>query len=131
MDDATAGGLLAFPGAAAALKDTPRHSRTAAGRRESVAEHARRLPLAALAVGPRFPGLDIGRVVALCLVHDLGEAISGDAPAPAPLTALRDEYAAGRTPEAKLAKAPDKIETVDRRNLGSDPPDFDHGFDAA
>jgi putative hydrolase of HD superfamily len=157
MDTESAAGFLAFLKAAAALKDTPRCSWTAAGRRESAAEHSWRLALAALALEPRFPGLDIGRVVGLCLVHDLGEAISGDTPAPlqapddgriareradfaaviapldaetrARLSALWEEYAAGLTPEASLAKALDKIETVDQHNLGANPPGFDHGFD--
>jgi putative hydrolase of HD superfamily len=159
MDENAAAGLLAFLKAAAALKDTPRCSWTPAGRRESAAEHSWRLALAALAVGPHFPGLDIGRVIALCLVHDLGEAISGDTPAPlqnpddgrlareradfaavvapldpparALLSAFWDEYAAGQTPEARLVKALDKIETVDQHNLGANPPGFDHGFDVA
>jgi putative hydrolase of HD superfamily len=159
MDAESAAGFLAFLKAAAALKDTPRFSWTAAGRRESAAEHSWRLALAALALGPRFPALDIGRVVGLCLVHDLGEAISGDTPAPlqasddgriareradfaevvAPLDAtarallssLWEEYAAGLTPEARLAKALDKIETVDQHNLGANPTGFDHGFDVA
>jgi putative hydrolase of HD superfamily len=122
-----------------------------------VAEHSWRLALAALALEPQFPGLDIGRVIRLCLVHDLGEAISGDTPAPlqtpddgriareradfatviapldapaqAALSSLWDEYAAGETLEARLAKALDKIETVDQHNLGANPPGFDHGFD--
>jgi putative hydrolase of HD superfamily len=159
MDEATAAGFLAFLKAAAALKDTPRCSWTADGRRESVAEHSWRLALSALALAPRFPGLDMGRVIGLCLVHDLGEAISGDIPAPlqtpddgrlareradfaaviapldpaaqAPLSALWEEYAAGLTPEARLARALDKIETVDQHNLGANPPGFDHGFDIA
>lgn len=159
MEAESAVGFLAFLKAAAALKDTPRFSWTAAGRRESAAEHSWRLALAALALGPRFPALDIGRVIGLCLVHDLGEAISGDTPAPlqtpddgriareradfaeviapldatarALLSALWEEYAAGITPEARLAKALDKIETVDQHNVGANPTGFDHGFDVA
>lgn len=159
MDAESAAGFLAFLEAAAALKDTPRCSWTAAGRRESAAEHSWRLALAAIALGPRFPGLDIGRVIGLCLVHDLGEAISGDTPAPlqapddgriareradfaaviapldaearARLSSLWEEYAAGLTPEARLAKALDKIETVDQHNIGANPAGFDHGFDVA
>lgn len=153
-------GLRAFLKAAAALKDHTRNSWTGGGRRESVAEHSWRVALLALAlreVAPdAFAGADPGRVLALCLIHDLGEALSGDipeaskpdraaktareradlaillAPAPAPvraaITALWEEHEAGETPEARLSRALDKLETVMQHAEGANPPGFDYGF---
>jgi putative hydrolase of HD superfamily len=158
-DDARADddrGLLAFIEAAGALKDTLRSGRTAGGRVESVAEHSWRLALLALIVGRDDPDLDLVRVLGLCLVHDLGEAIHGDVPAihqdadphraererrdfrtlvtPLPdavktyLIALHDEYDAAQTPEARLVKALDKLETLIHHTEGANGPDFDYGF---
>ena len=31
---------------------------------------------------PEFPGVDFAKLVKICLVHDLGEAVGGDVPAP-------------------------------------------------
>ena len=92
----------------------------------------------------------------ICIIHDLGEAISGDIPAiyqdvDAPkaeqervdlLTLLKslpsalheeilglwDEYEAAETPEAQVAKALDKLETLMQHNQGSNPPNFDYEF---
>ena len=58
------------------LKCNTRHSWTSTGRRESVAEHSWRLALMALLVADEFPDVDCGRVVRMCLVHDLGEAFT-------------------------------------------------------
>ena len=63
------------------LKCNTRHSWTSTGRRESVAEHSWRLAFMALLVANEFPDVDCGRVVRMCLVHDLGEAFTGDIPA--------------------------------------------------
>ena len=124
------------------LKCTPRHSWTSTGRRESVAEHCWRLTLMALLVADEFPGLCIDRVVRMCLIHDLGEAFTGDIPAfekqaadeareaellsgwvsslPEPLRSewqsLFAEMEALETPEAKLCKALDKLEAVIQHN---------------
>ena len=35
----------------------------------------------ALLLADEFPDVDCGRVVRMCLVHDLGEAFTGDIPA--------------------------------------------------
>ena len=110
------------------LKCNTRHSWTSTGRRESVAEHSWRLALMALLVADEFPDVDCGRVVRMCLVHDLGEAFTGDIPAfarwvetlPEPLrTEWRSLYAemeALATPEARLYKALDKLEAVIQHN---------------
>ncbi len=75
-------GVLDFLRAAEALKTVPRSGWTSAGERESVAEHTWRLCLMALAFHPHFPEVDFARLVKICVVHDLGEAVGGDVPAP-------------------------------------------------
>jgi len=151
---------LAFFRAAGALKDTLRNSRTRAGRRESVAEHSWRLALMAVALAEEIGPVDRLRLLELLILHDLGEAISGDVPAPmqgagagaaagkiaveradvarlieglpapaaARLAALWEEAAAATTPEARLAKALDRLETVLQHTEGANSPDFDYAF---
>ena len=36
----------------------------------------------AMVLAPEFPGVDFAKLVKICLVHDLGEAVGGDVPAP-------------------------------------------------
>lgn len=149
-------GRLAFLKAAEALKDTLRSGHTSQGRPESTAEHSWRLCLLALAFEDQLPGIDMLKLLKLCILHDLGEALHGDIPAVAQvdkeakqvqerqdmlaLTAsldaplrtrvmsLWEEYDAASTPEAQLAKALDKLETVLQHNQGKNPPGFDYGF---
>jgi putative hydrolases of HD superfamily len=157
MDPADLTGLLEFLRAAEALKTARRSGWTSSGEPESVAEHTWRLCLMALALHPWFPEADFARLVRICIVHDLGEAIGGDVPAPeqaarggsksaderrdllalvAPLPApvrdeivgLWDEYEAARTPEARLAKALDKLETILQHTQGRNPAGFDYRF---
>ena len=130
------------------------YKRQVAGRQESTAEHSWRLCLIALALEDELPGIDTGRLLRLLVVHDLGEAVSGDIPAPlqtgskddeeradlatlaAPLPApardrilaLWDEYAAAETPEARLAKGLDRVETLLHHVEGGNPPGFDYAF---
>lgn len=146
--------LIGFLGDAQALKDTLRSGRTAEGRRESVAEHSWGLCLLALLVEPELDGIDIAKLLKLCILHDLGEAVSGDIPAihqtggpdkamqeradfvaltaalPDDLrrdfVALWDEYEAGETPEAQLAKGLDKLETMIQHVNGRQEPGFDY-----
>jgi putative hydrolase of HD superfamily len=159
MDDDALDGLYRFVEAAGGLKDTLRSGWTAAGRAESVAEHSWRLALLAMALAPRQPELDGLEVLKLCLVHDLGEALSGDVPAtaqgndpdraarerrdletlaaPAPaelrdeLVRLYDDYTGARTPEARFVKALDKLETLITHAQGANPDDFDYAFNLA
>ncbi len=124
------------------LKDTTRHCCSSGGRPESVAEHSWRLALMAYWLRDGFPELDIDRVIRMCLIHDLGEAFTGDIPSfdktpadeareeallmgwvrslPEPfageMTALYAEMAARETPEAKLYKALDNLEAVIQHN---------------
>lgn len=153
---ADVGGVLDFLRRAERLKDTVRSGHTSGGRRESVADHTWRLCLMALVLHDRFPDVDLARLLGICVVHDLGEAISGDVPAPEQaeagakadqerrdlldllsplpphlrqeLAALWDEYEAASTPEARLAKALDKLETLLQHTQGANPPDFDYRF---
>ncbi len=148
--------VAAFMAGAAALKDTLRSGFTPAGRPESVAEHSWRLGLLALLLSEDMEGVDLGRLLSLILVHDLGEAIGGDVPAirqvpgdaraareradlaalctPLPrdvrarMLALWDEYAAAATPEAVMAKGLDKCETMLTHVEGANPPDFDYAW---
>jgi putative hydrolase of HD superfamily len=75
-------GVLEFLRAAERLKNTTRSGFTSEGRPESVAEHTWRLCLMAVVLGPSFPDVDFAKLVKICIVHDLGEAIGGDVPAP-------------------------------------------------
>ena len=128
------------------LKDAPRHCWTTGGRRESVAEHSWRVALMAMLMADEFPEADMDKVVRMCLVHDIGEAITGDIPTflktdadrvvagrevdaligglPAPwpetLGALFDEMDAQQTLEARLYKALDRMEAIQSHNE-SDP----------
>ena len=70
--------LLELLHIAGKLKDTTRHCYTPGGRHESVAEHSWRLALMAFWLRDEFPELDMNRVVQMCLIHDLGEAFTGD-----------------------------------------------------
>jgi putative hydrolase of HD superfamily len=150
-------GIVDFLRSAEALKTATRSGWTSAGERESVAEHTWRLCLMALVFHSSFPDVDFERLIKICIVHDLGEAIGGDVPAPeqarraasksaderrdllqlldplpadlkSEITALWDEYEAARSPEARLAKALDKLETILQHTQGDNPADFDYRF---
>ena len=99
-----------------------------------------------------YPNLDIKKLIKLCIVHDLGEAINGDIPAvdqapdvhkgveerkdlmeliaPLPkaikekILDLWDEYENISSEEAVVAKALDKLETLIQHTQGKNPEDF-------
>lgn len=149
-------GKLAFLRETEKLKDVLRSGHTSSGRAESTAEHSWRLCLMAMAFEEELAGLDLLKVLKLCVVHDLGEAIHGDIPAVnqgahpdksereradlltlmAPLDeklrgellVLWDEYENAASPEAKAVKALDKLETILQHNQGANPEDFDYAF---
>ena len=62
------------------LKCNTRHCHTSTGRHESVAEHSWRVSLMAMLLKPEFPEADMDKVIRMCLLHDLGEAFTGDIP---------------------------------------------------
>lgn len=149
-------GRLEFIREAERLKNVLRSGHTSSGRPESTAEHTWRLCLLAITFQDLLAPLNFERVLKLCIVHDLGEAISGDIPATMQaldadksenerrdlillsnslpshvqtnLLALWEEYEAAATSEAKVVKALDKIETITQHNQGANPPDFDYEF---
>jgi len=134
--------LIEFLGIIEKLKCHTRHSWTSSGRQESVAEHSWRLAVMALLVADEFPQVEISKVVKMCLIHDFGEAITGDVPsflkteedearenlATAELLGLLpeqlacefgtlfSEMAQRNTPESKLFKALDNLEAVISHN---------------
>src|SRR4051812_39785346 len=149
-------GILTFLREAERLKTVTRSGWTSTGQRESVAEHTWRLCLMAMLLYDRAEGIDLARLLKMCLIHDLGEAIGGDIPAPAQaagtskagqeradllqlvgplpsaaqaeIIALWDEYEAASSPEARLAKGLDKLETILQHTQGKNPDDFDYAF---
>ena len=75
--------LLEILSVAEKLKCNTRHCYTSSGRKESVAEHSWRLGLMAMlsAGEAEFQDADMNKVIQMCLIHDLGEAFTGDIPA--------------------------------------------------
>lgn len=134
--------LLEFLAMVEKLKCNTRHSYTSSGRHESVAEHSFRLALMAYMVSDEVPEIDTDKVIRMCLIHDLGEAITGDIPSFEKTDsdeAAEDSAVSGfvnqlpeywkkqlgemysemnelKTPEAKLYKALDKLEAVIQHN---------------
>lgn len=138
------------------LKDTIRSGYTGQGRTESVADHTWRLTLLVITFADLLPQVDLLRLLKMCILHDLGEAIDGDIPAPkqdasvqksskerddyltllgdlpqplkSEFIALWDDYENAASGEGALAKAFDKLETLLQHNQGLNPPDFDYAF---
>ena len=134
--------LLSILSVAEKLKCNTRHCYTSSGRHESVAEHSWRIALMAMLIAPEFPEADMNKVIRMCLIHDLGEAFTGDIPTfwktnadvekedavfdrwvqtlPAEtrleFSALLAEMNALETREAKIYKALDKMEAVIQHN---------------
>lgn len=124
------------------LKCNTRHSWTSSGRHESVAEHSWRLAVMAMLCADEYPDLNINKVIKMCLIHDFGEAITGDIPAflktendekdeeaaidkmvkllpidtKKELSSLFEEIKDLKTDEAKLYKALDNIEALISHN---------------
>jgi putative hydrolases of HD superfamily len=125
------------------LKGVLRQTRlTDPRRRENSAEHSWHLAVAALALADHAPpGTDIGRVIAMVLVHDLVEIDAGDlflyadqaqqarqeeaerkaagrifgllpADQAAAFRALWDEFEERRTPEARFARGLDRLQPM-------------------
>lgn len=134
--------LLDFLHRLECLKTNGRHSTTVGGITETVAAHSWRLAVLALLIAPEFEGIDGNKLIRMCLIHDFGEAITGDIPSflktkqhektednavqtlltalPEPqrgaLSALFEEMDALESTEARLYKALDKLEAVIQHN---------------
>ncbi|NVO05737.1 MAG: HD domain-containing protein [Rhodoferax sp.] len=149
-------GCLTFLREAERLKSVLRSGHSSSGRAESTAEHSWRLCLMAMVFAKEWDGLDLGRMLQLCVLHDLGEALHGDVPAvsqtgqadksaqeradlqtlmqslppaqSAHFMGLWEEYENALSPEARIVKGLDKLETILQHNQGVNPPDFDYGF---
>ena len=156
MDRSGISSRLDFLRKAERLKDTIRTAYTTSGRAESVAEHTWRLTLLAVTFADELPDLDLLKLLKICILHDLGEAVDGDIPAPlqspsasksakerndflslvdtlpdeirSEFVSLWDEYENGESTEARVAKALDKLETILQHNQGLNPEDFDYEF---
>ena len=125
------------------LKDTTRHSFTKNGRHESVAEHSFMAALMAFFIKDEFPEADRDKVMKMCIIHDLGEAFTGDIPTfektlanekdeetllynwiktlpsnyVAEMLSLYDEMAKRETLESKIYKAIDGLEALLQHNI--------------
>ena len=136
--------LLDILSVAEKLKCNTRHCDTSSGRRESVAEHSWRMTLMAMLLTgiEEYRDIDMDRVIRMCLIHDLGEAFTGDIPTflksnaneekeeaifdrwvetfPSPQKeewlGLLKEMKALESREARLYKALDKLEAVIQHN---------------
>lgn len=125
------------------LKDTTRHCYTKNGRHESVAEHSWMMTLMAFFLKDELPDVDMNKVIQMCIIHDLGEAFTGDIPTfektasdettednllsrwvsslpeqtALEMRFLYAEMAALQTPEAKTYKAIDGLEALIQHNI--------------
>ncbi len=125
------------------LKDETRHCYTKNGRHESVAEHSWMVTLMAFLIKEEFPEADMDKVIKMCIIHDLGEAFTGDIPTfekgeanehtekellyawlgtlpdsiKEEMTALYDEMEQRETLEAKILKALDGLEALIQHNI--------------
>ncbi|MEM9688090.1 MAG: HD domain-containing protein [Pseudomonadota bacterium] len=149
-------GRLEFLRRAEGLKDTMRTAYTSEGRVESVADHTWRLCLFVVTFADLMPDVDVLTLLKMCLLHDLGEVVDGDIPAPdqvnqpsksdkerrdfesviatlpeavrSEFLALWDDYENIHSDEAVTAKAIDKLETILQHNQGNNPAGFDYRF---
>ena len=125
------------------LKDATRHCYTSGGRHESVAEHCWMMTLMAFLMKEEFPNVDMDKVIRMCIIHDLGEAFTGDIPVfnktaadekreeamlynwvrslpkkkADEMLVLYQEMEERQTPEAKLYKCIDGLEAVIQHNF--------------
>ncbi|MDO4466051.1 MAG: HD domain-containing protein [Bacillota bacterium] len=127
------------------LKDTTRHCYTSKGRHESVAEHTWMMSLIAFLIKEEFPEADMNKVLHMIIIHDLGEAFTGDIPVfeknnahekkeedllmnwletlepykQKEMVSLLEEMKERKTLEAKIFKAIDSLEALIQHNLSS------------
>ena len=135
--------LLDILSVAERLKDAVRHCYTSGGRRESVAEHSWMMTVMAFFMRDEFPAADMDKVIEMCIIHDLGEAFTGDIPTfektkedekreedllsdwiktlpsgyAEKMQLLYEEMEEQNTQEAKIYKAIDKLEALIQHNM--------------
>ena len=135
--------FLEVLGVAERLKDTTRHCYTSGGRHESVAEHSWMMTLIAFFIKDEFPDADMDKVIRMCIIHDLGEAFTGDIPTfektnanekteetllsdwvstlpenqRVEMYSLYEEMKKRETIEAKIYKAIDSLEALIQHNI--------------
>ncbi|MEG0480605.1 MAG: HD domain-containing protein [Clostridium sp.] len=125
------------------LKDVTRHCYTSKGRHESVAEHSWMMTLMAYFMKDEFPEVNMDKVIKMCIIHDLGEAFTGDIPTfektevdekteenllyswvnslpdqyAKEMISLYEEMAERKTKEAQIFKAIDGLEALIQHNV--------------
>ena len=135
--------LLEAVSIAERLKDATRHCYTRNGRHESVAEHSWMMTLIAFFIKDEFPDADMDKVIRMCIIHDLGEAFTGDIPTfektnanekteetllsdwvstlpenqRVEMYSLYEEMKKRETIEAKIYKAIDSLEALIQHNI--------------
>ncbi|MBQ7009447.1 MAG: HD domain-containing protein [Ruminococcus sp.] len=135
--------LLEILSVAERLKDVTRHCYTKNGKHESVAEHSWMMTLMVFLIKDEFPDVDMDKVIKMCIIHDLGEAFTGDIPTfdktkenektektlltqwlnsfpdtqQNEMTDLFDEMEKRETTEAKIFKAIDSLEALIQHNI--------------
>lgn len=135
--------LLEAVSVAERLKDATRHCYTRNGRHESVAEHSWMMTLIAFFIKDEFPDADMDKVIRMCIIHDLGEAFTGDIPTfektnanekteetllsdwvstlpenqRVEMYSLYEEMKKRETTEAKIYKAIDSLEALIQHNI--------------
>lgn len=135
--------LLDIMSVAERLKDVTRHCYTKNGRHESVAEHCWMMSLMAFFLSDEFPEADMNKVIKMCIIHDMGEAFTGDIPTfdktadnekteedflyswvdslpenyRSEMKTLYSEMSELRTVESKIYKAIDGLEAVIQHNI--------------
>lgn len=135
--------LLEAVSIAERLKDATRHCYTRNGRHESVAEHSWMMTLIAFFIKDEFPDVDMDKVIRMCIIHDLGEAFTGDIPTfektnanekteetllsdwvstlpenqRVEMYSLYEEMKKRETIEAKIYKAIDSLEALIQHNI--------------
>ena len=136
--------LLDILKTASKLKTNTRHCWTETDRKESVADHSWRLAFFAMLLKEEkeFADIDMDKVIRMCLIHDMGEAFTGDIPVFLKTNAdsknedeillawidqlpeeihnswrdLLEEMNAQETMEARVYKALDKLEALISHN---------------
>ena len=117
MEKFSAEQFIDFLGRIEKLKSVPRHCVTADGVVENVAAHSWRTAVMAYLMKDELEDIDTDKVIRMCLLHDIGEAVTGDIPTFEKTEEHEEvEKDAHETKEARVYKALDKLEAVIQHN---------------